>query len=295
MKNQEPEIIAIGVGSTGKQTIEYLQQINPTIQTYIVNDLQENYSDLEKNIAGAGVTFITTGLNDTIGMEIAAVIAKMSKALGSLTISVVPLSFFFDNREASEQAKIALAQLEKEFDAIVTPNIQLLSEPIRSQSILKTLNDTAIQTISTISNLITARGKNDIRLDLSDLKVIMRGNMAIGASKHTGKESASKAMASIINSPFASKDQITTATAIAVSFEMHPDFSLLEITDVMQVIEDLTDENTDIVFATTTDETLAIDYIKITVMASHFKGTHVAINRVRLGSVINSVSTPNFS
>ena len=63
---------------------------------------------------------------------------------------------------------------------------------------------------------------------------------------------------------------------------MHPDFSLSEINDAMQVIEDLADENVNIIFGTTTDETLAIDYIKITVMASHFKETYVAINRDRL-------------
>jgi len=58
---------------------------------------------------------------------------------------------------------------------------------------------------------------------------------------------------------------------VLVHFHMHPDFPLLEMNEAMQVIEESADEDADIIFGTTTDETLSMDYIRVTLVATGFE------------------------
>ena len=56
-----------------------------------------------------------------------------------------------------------------------------------------------------------------------------------------------------------------------VHFYIHPDYPLTEISESMDVIYDSTDEEADVIFGTTTDETMELDKVKITIVATGFE------------------------
>ena len=58
---------------------------------------------------------------------------------------------------------------------------------------------------------------------------------------------------------------------VLVHFNMHPDFPTMEIYEAMNVVNESADENADIIFGTSTDETLNPEYIKITIIATGFE------------------------
>jgi len=64
---------------------------------------------------------------------------------------------------------------------------------------------------------------------------------------------------------------INGAMGVLVHFTMHPDFPMISISEAMGVVEESADENADVIFGTTTDATLPVDYIKITLIATGFE------------------------
>jgi cell division protein FtsZ len=64
---------------------------------------------------------------------------------------------------------------------------------------------------------------------------------------------------------------INGAMGVLVQFKIHPEFPMLDIYDAMNVVHESADEDADIIFGTTTDESLPIDYAKITIVATGFE------------------------
>jgi len=64
---------------------------------------------------------------------------------------------------------------------------------------------------------------------------------------------------------------INGAMGVLVHFHMHPDFPLLEINEAMNVIDESADEDADVIFGTTTDVNLDMDYIRVTLVATGFE------------------------
>ena len=58
---------------------------------------------------------------------------------------------------------------------------------------------------------------------------------------------------------------------VLVHFNMHPNFSMIEISEAMNVVRESAHEDADVIFGTSTDHTLAEDYIKITIVATGFE------------------------
>jgi cell division protein FtsZ len=52
---------------------------------------------------------------------------------------------------------------------------------------------------------------------------------------------------------------------------MHPDFPTMEIYEAMNVVNESADDDADIIFGTSTDDTLSPEYIKITIIATGFE------------------------
>jgi cell division protein FtsZ len=93
----------------------------------------------------------------------------------------------------------------------------------------------------------------------------------MGVGIHQGDNAAYEAIKSAIESPLLDNMSINGAMGVLVHFHMHPDFPLIEMNEAMQVIEESADEDADIIFGTTTDATLEIDYVRITLVATGFE------------------------
>ena len=237
----------------------------------------ENYDDIRTALEGADIVFIAAGLGGGTGTGAAPVIAQVAKDIGALTISVVTKPFAFEGRKRLKLAEQGLQELKKESDSIVIiPNDKLLSiidKNLGLKESFKIVDAVLAQAVSGTSGVILSSGDNDINLDFADLKTVMchHGMALMGVGEHQGDNAAYEAIRAAIESPLLDNMSINGAMGVLVHFTMHPDFPMISISEAMGVVEESADENADVIFGTTTDSTLPIDYIKITLVATGFE------------------------
>jgi len=237
----------------------------------------ENYDEIKNALEGADIVFISAGLGGGTGTGAAPVVAQIAKEIGALTISVVTKPFMFEGKKRLKLAEEGLAELKKESDSIVViPNDKLLSIIDRKLGLkdsFKIVDAVLSQAVSGTSGVILSSGDNDINLDFADLRTVMdhKGMALMGVGEYEGDNAAYEAIKAAIESPLLDNMSINGAMGVLVHFNMHPDFPTMEIYEAMNVVNESADENADIIFGTSTDETLNPEYIKITIIATGFE------------------------
>jgi cell division protein FtsZ len=58
---------------------------------------------------------------------------------------------------------------------------------------------------------------------------------------------------------------------VLVHFNIHPEFPFFEMAEAMEVVEESADNDATVIWGTTTDESLPLDYVKITIVATGFE------------------------
>jgi cell division protein FtsZ len=64
---------------------------------------------------------------------------------------------------------------------------------------------------------------------------------------------------------------IDGAMGILVLFHIHPNCPLVEISEAMDIVEENADEDANIIFGTTTSESIPLDEVKLTIIATGFE------------------------
>lgn len=236
----------------------------------------ESFDLVKETLAGADIVFISAGMGGGTGTGAAPIIAQAAKEVGALTVSVVTSPFKFEGRKRTKLSKEGLEELKRESDSIViVPNEKLLSIVEKNLGIkesFRLVDDVLSQAVSGISNVILSHGPNDINLDFADVKTVMghRGLALMGSGKSEGANAAYDAAKAAIDSPLLDNISINGAMGVLVHFHIHPDYPILQISEAMETIEDHADEDANVIFGTTTNSNLAIDEVKITIVATGF-------------------------
>jgi len=237
----------------------------------------ENYEEIKTALEGADIVFISAGLGGGTGTGAAPVVAQIAKEIGALTISVVTKPFMFEGKKRLKLADEGLSELKKASDSIVViPNDKLLSIIDRKLGLkesFKIVDAVLAQAVSGTSGVILSSGDNDINLDFADLRTVMdhKGMALMGVGEYEGDNAAYEAIKAAIESPLLDNMSINGAMGVLVHFNMHPDFPTMEIYEAMNVVNESADDNADIIFGTSTDETLNPEYVKITIVATGFE------------------------
>ena len=237
----------------------------------------ESYDAIKEVLDGADIVFVSSGLGGGTGTGAAPIIAQAAKEIGALTVSVVTKPFRFEGKRRQKLAESGLEELKKESDSIIViPNEKLLSIVDKNLGIkdsFKMVDNILARAVSGISNVILSRGKNDINLDFADVNTVMnhRGLALMGVGEATGPSAAYEAIKNAIESPLLDNMDINGAMGVLVHFQIHPDYPILEISEAMNIIEDNADENAHVIFGTTTDESMQLDEVKITIVATGFE------------------------
>ncbi|MEA3523091.1 MAG: cell division protein FtsZ [Campylobacterota bacterium] len=235
----------------------------------------ESYDELREALNGADIVFIAAGLGGGTGTGAAPVIASIAKELGALTISVVTKPFMFEGKKRMKLAEAGLLELKDASDSIVViPNDKLLSiidKKLGMEDSFKIVDGVLAQAVSGTSGVILADGI--INLDFADLQTVMshRGMALMGVGEHQGENAAYEAIKSAIESPLLDNMSINGAMGVLVHFHMHPNFPMMELNEAMQVVHDSADEDADVIFGTSSDDTLESDYVRITLVATGFE------------------------
>ncbi|RUM45388.1 MAG: cell division protein FtsZ [Hydrogenimonas sp.] len=237
----------------------------------------ESFEAIKEVLAGADIVFVSSGLGGGTGTGAAPIIAQAAKEVGALTVSVVTKPFRFEGRKRMRLAESGLEQLKKESDSIIViPNEKLLSivdKNLGLKESFKMVDDILARAVSGISNVILSRGEHDINLDFADVNTVMshRGLALMGVGEATGPSAAYEAIKNAIESPLLDNMDIHGAMGVLVHFNIHPEYPILEISEAMGIVEDNADEDAHVIFGTTTDENMAPDEVKITIVATGFE------------------------
>jgi cell division protein FtsZ len=235
---------------------------------------EESREDLKEILAGAEMVFITAGMGGGTGTGAAPVIAQVARHVDALTVAVVTKPFAFEGAKRRNAAERGIEALREEVDTlIIIPNDRLLSICDQKTTIpesFKMADDVQRQGIQGISELITVPG--DINLDFADVRRIMadagQALMAIGQA--SGENRAVDAAQDAIQSPLLDVN-IHGATGVLFNVASAGTMGLHELNMAAQVIAEVVDPEAEIIFGSSTDESLGED-VKITLIATGFAG-----------------------
>jgi len=235
---------------------------------------EDHAEEIEEALAGADMVFVTAGEGGGTGTGGAPVVAKISKAIGALTIGVVTRPFGFEGKRRALQADTGIAALRAEVDTlIVVPNerlLQISDRNITMKDAFASADQVLLAGVQGITDLITTPGL--INLDYADVKSVMQGAgaalMGIGSAR--GADRAIKAAELAVASPLL-EASIEGARGVLVSVQGGSNLGLFETDEAVKLVQEAVHPEANIIFGTVIDDTLG-DEIRITVIAAGFDG-----------------------
>jgi len=234
---------------------------------------EETRQEIQEALQGSDMVFITCGMGGGTGTGSSAIVAKIAKELGALTIAVVTKPFSFEGAQRKDIADRGLAELKKEVDAyIVIPNDRLLSL-VEAQTTAKNafalVDEILRQAVEGVSDIITTPG--EINTDFNDIKAIMEaaGPALMGIGVADGDNRAKDAAAQAVNSPLLDVS-IQGAKGILFVVAGSDDLGILEVQEAAKVISESVDKDARIIFGIMRDEKLKKGQIRIIVIATGF-------------------------
>ncbi len=234
---------------------------------------EETRQELQEALQGSDMVFITCGMGGGTGTGASAVVAKMAKEVGALTIGVVTRPFSFEGAQRKEIAERGLAELKKEVDAfIIIPNDKLLSV-VEAQTTAKAAfalcDEVLRQAVEGVSDIITTPG--DINTDFNDIKAIMEaaGPALMGIGVAEGDDRAKEAAKRAVNSPLLDVS-ISGAKGILFVVAGSDDLGIMEVQEAAKVINESVDKNAKVIFGMMKDDKLKKGQVRIIVIATGF-------------------------
>ena len=229
---------------------------------------EESIEEVKQLMEGADMVFVTCGMGGGTGTGAAPVIAAAAKEMGILTVGVVTKPFRFEARTRMNNALAGIENLKKAVDTlIVIPNDKLLEVVDRRTTMpeaLKKADEVLQQAKQGITDLIKLPAL--INLDFADIQTVMtdKGIAHIGIGEARGDDKAMEAVQQAVSSPLL---ETTIKGATHVIINISGDISLMDANDAASYVQNLTGEDTNIIFGALYDDKEA-EYVRITVIAT---------------------------
>ena len=239
---------------------------------------KENVDEIKKALDGADMVFVTIGAGGGTGSGAGPVVAQLAREMGILTVGVATRPFSFEGEKRRRNSEIAIENLSKNVDTLITiPNDRLLQTIDRRTPLLETFkiaDDVLRQGVQGISELITEHGL--INLDFADVRAIMSnaGSALMGIGRASGDDRAVKAAQQAIESPLI-EVSIDGARGVLFNVKGGYDMSMSEIQEAAETITSSVSPDANIIFGATLDPEME-DEIIITVVATGFDAAYFA-------------------
>ena len=243
---------------------------------------EENIEEIRQAITGADMVFVTCGMGGGTGTGAAPVVAKIAKDMGILTVGVVTKPFKFEAKTRMNNAISGIEKLKENVDTlIVIPNDKLLEIVDRRTTMpdaLRKADEVLQQAVQGITDLIN--NATLINLDFADVQTVMKdkGIAHIGIGQAKGDDKALEAVKIAVASPLL---ETTIQGATDVIINVSGDISLMDANEAVTYVQDLTGEETNIIFGASYDDSRT-DEASITIIAT-------GIEAPKQGSVATSM------
>ena len=224
---------------------------------------------------GTKMAFITAGMGGGTGTGAAPVVAEIARNKGILTVGIVTIPFKFEMIGKIKQALRGVIEISKHVDALLVINNQRLIDIYPKMEVsegFKIVDDVLTTATKSIAEIITARGV--INLDFRDVKKILKNGgvaiMSYGIEK--GEMRVSRAFHKALHSPLLNDNDIYKSKKILFNIYENPNTPIRveEMAEVEDFMSKFTDENIELIWGYSKDQSLEDGQVKVTVLATGF-------------------------
>ena len=232
---------------------------------------EEAIDEVMAEIDGCHMLFITAGMGGGTGTGAAPVIARAAREHGVLTVGVVTKPFNFEGTRRMRAAENGIDELAKFVDTlIVIPNQNLfqVADPRTTFAEAFQMADEVLQSgVRGVTDLMIKPGL--VNLDFADIRSVMRemGKAMMGTGEADGENRALEAAEAAIDNPLLDDTSMRGAQAVLINITGGFDMALLEVDEAANRIRREVDENANIVFGSTLDESMN-DRMRVSVVAT---------------------------
>ena len=232
---------------------------------------EEAKEEIEKELEGANMVFITAGMGGGTGSGAAPVVAQLAKSKGILTVGVVTKPFQFEGRKRLETAEAAVEEFTKQVDSIIIiPNQNLFRIADKNTTLADAFvmaDNVLYAGVRSITDLMMMPGL--INLDFADIKSIMedKGKAIMGTGEAEGEDRAIKAAEQALSNPLLDDCSMHGAKGVLINITGGQDITLFEIDEAASRIKEEVDEDANIIFGSSFDESLA-GKIRVSIVAT---------------------------
>ena len=250
---------------------------------------EESTEKIKELLVDSDMVFVTAGMGGGTGTGAAAIIAKLAKEAGALTVAIVTKPFAFEGTRRMVVAEDGIEKLRVEVDTlIVIPNQRLMDVIDRKMTLIeafKVVDSVLGQAVSGIAEIITTPGL--VNVDFADVKTIMAsaGTALLGIGTGVGENRAQMAARSAIASPLLDLS-IEGARGVLFNIAGGSDLTMFEVDEAAKIIAASADPDANIIFGAVVKEDL-VDQVRITVIATGFDET-----RARLAQISKTKEPP---
>ncbi len=261
---------------------------------------EEALEDIERELEGANMVFITAGMGGGTGSGAAPVVAKIAKEKGILTVGVVTKPFQFEGKKRSETAENALENFMKEVDSIIViPNQNLFRIADKNTTLADAFvmaDNVLYDGVRSITDLMIMPGL--INLDFADVKAIMedKGKAIMGTGEAEGEDRAIKAAEQALANPLLDDCSMKGAKGVLINITASQDITLMEVDDAVNRIKEEVDEDANIIFGSSFDGALD-GKIRVSIVATgiddRVKQNNDSVKKVEVIKIEEDVNKEN--
>ena len=240
---------------------------------------EEAAEEIEKELEGANMVFITAGMGGGTGSGAAPVVARIAKQKGILTIGVITKPFQFEGRRRYQIAESAVEDFISSVDSIIIiPNQNLFRIADKNTTLADAFvmaDNVLYAGVRSITDLMMMPGL--INLDFADIKSIMedKGKAIMGTGEAEGEDRAIRAAEQALSNPLLDDSNMKGAKGVLINITGGQDITLFEIDEAANRIKEEVDEDANIIFGSSFDENLA-GKIRVSIVATGIDNTKVA-------------------
>jgi cell division protein FtsZ len=232
---------------------------------------EEAIEDIRARLAGSHMVFIAAGMGGGTGTGAGAVIARVARELGALTVAVVTTPFQFEGNRRMRIAEAGVAELKKHVDTLITiPNqnlFRIANDKTTFAEAFVLADQVLYSGIACIVDVIVKEGL--INLDLADVRTILSGMgpAMIGTGEASGERRAVVAAEGAISNPLLDDVSLKGAKGLLLTILGGRDLTLYEVDEAARRVRQEVDCDANIIVGATFDEGLS-GRVRVSIVAS---------------------------
>lgn len=246
-----------------------------------------------EHLQGSHMAFITAGMGGGTGTGAGPVIARAAREQGILVVGVVTKPFHFEGQRRMTIAEEGIQEIQQFVDTlIVIPNQNLFrvaNEKTTFSDAFTMADDVLYSGVRGVTDLMVMPGL--INLDFADIRTVMSemGKAMMGTGEASGERRAVESAEAAIANPLLEDVSMKGAHGLLINITGGLDMTLFEVDEAANRIRDEVDDEANIIFGSTFDETME-GVMRVSIVAT---GIDVDSQQLPHPSGIHIVGLPN--